>query len=524
MESLSQDIYFWRLIHYLVCQEGMSVIQVADNEREYWLEKEDFKETTVIRIVRQDVNWSNMIGRDIENLAIRGDGIRKELKSKHLKIHNVYVSNYLPIDSLYKNNNLLEKRFIIKNKSIKISSYIIDGEKGNQFGVINVSEALKVKLPRVNVKQHFLNLEEIQHYRQEVLSISDQRLKKQNALFTYGKPIFTYILLVMIIGVFGVIEYYGSSESLLTLIEFGAKYDPLIIEGEWWRFFTAIFLHIGFFHLLMNSLALFYLGSAVERIYGTTRFIMIYCFAGVIGSISSFAFNHQISAGASGAIFGCFGALLYFGIIYRKLFIRKIGVNIIVVLLINLVLGFMLPVIDNSAHIGGLIGGFFASSIFHLPKHKIRVKQISAFIFTTISVSLLLFYGFSTNQETETTHLINVQIAQELLQRGEIERAYSLLKNAVDSDIDIVEVKFLLAYSEAKMGLLKDAEKNLLITVEQRPFLHEAHFNLALIYYEFKQYVDAFEAVQSALELEPNNQDYQKLRDAIKQKIENVKG
>lgn len=116
---------------------------------------------------------------------------------------------------------------------------------------------------------------------------------------------------------------------------------------------TPIVLHIGLLHLLMNTLALFYLGSAVERVYGNIRFLFIYLAAGFGGTLASFIFSPTLSAGASGAIFGCFGALLYFGLIYPSLFFRTMGFNILVVLGINLAFGFTIPGIDNAGHIGG---------------------------------------------------------------------------------------------------------------------------------------------------------------------------
>src|SRR5699024_12610735 len=100
------------------------------------------------------------------------------------------------------------------------------------------------------------------------------------------------------------------------LIQFGAKYNPAILEGEWWRIVSSMFLHIGFFHLLMNMIALFYLGAAVDRIYGTFFFSIIYFLAGIGEGFESFAFTVNVSAGDSGAIFGLFGVLLFFGLFY----------------------------------------------------------------------------------------------------------------------------------------------------------------------------------------------------------------
>ena len=157
----------------------------------------------------------------------------------------------------------------------------------------------------------------------------ERRQEEERSLFLYGKPLATYSLLFCIAVMFILLERNGGSTSIVTLIEYGAKFNPLIIEGQYWRFFSAMFLHIGFLHLAMNSFALLYLGGDVERMYGTVRFGIIYLIAGLFGSVSSFAFNEQIAAGASGAIFGCFGALLYFGLVHKRLFLRTMGRNVI---------------------------------------------------------------------------------------------------------------------------------------------------------------------------------------------------
>lgn len=515
MNKLSPNTYYWKLIHHLVISEGVRVFQVSSDEKEVWLEVEDAKETTVIRMIRRDTDWSNDIARDVEKLAKQGEKIRKDLKGRKLKILNVYITDFLPVDDY---QTILDKTNLTKNNRLNIQSYIIDCESGSKLGLESLGVTLQINLKDL-VSKETDYFEGETSFRQEVVTLSEKRLKKEKELFTYGKPLFSYVILISILIVFGLMEYYGSSTSLLTLVEFGAKYDPLIYQGEWWRFFTAIFLHIGLLHLIMNSIALFYLGVAVERIYGTSRFIAIYVIAGLFGSISSFAFNSQISAGASGAIFGCFGALLFFGVIHRKLFFRTMGVNLIVILVINLGFGFMVPMIDNSAHIGGLIGGFLASSFLYLPKHKLKKRQFFSFVVTVVSAAVLLIYGFSAEGDQEKIHLINIQIAQELVQKNEVEQAYQLLKAAVDDDVDIVEARFLLAYCEAKLGFFKDAEKNLLITIEERPLLHEAHFNLSLVYFELSQYLDALNSVEAALDIKPDSEDYLSLKETIAKQL-----
>ncbi|NLD71497.1 MAG: rhomboid family intramembrane serine protease, partial [Chloroflexi bacterium] len=93
----------------------------------------------------------------------------------------------------------------------------------------------------------------------------------------------------------------GGSENLRVLIDFGAKFNPLIVlEQEYWRLVTPMFLHIGFLHLAFNSYALFAFGLDVERLFGRTRFLALYVLAGIAGAVASFVGNEAVSAGASG--------------------------------------------------------------------------------------------------------------------------------------------------------------------------------------------------------------------------------
>jgi rhomboid protease GluP len=133
------------------------------------------------------------------------------------------------------------------------------------------------------------------------------------------------------------------------------------VEGQVWRFFTSMFLHIGLTHLIFNVYALFIFGGEIERLYGHTRFILIYVLSGLFGSLVSFALNiAQLSAGASGAIFGVIGMQLAYFFKHKRIFGdqgRRRLTSTAVVIGINLFLGFTLPGIDNMAHLGGLVAG-----------------------------------------------------------------------------------------------------------------------------------------------------------------------
>ncbi|MEA4884796.1 MAG: rhomboid family intramembrane serine protease [Clostridia bacterium] len=188
----------------------------------------------------------------------------------------------------------------------------------------------------------------------------------------------TYVILGINLAVFIMLEVSGGSRNPWVLVNMGAKYAPAIRAGEWWRLITSIFLHSGLFHLAANSYSLYNLGSVTERLFGTPRFIIAYLAAGLWGSIFStiFADPRMIGVGASGAIFGLAGCLFYFGLRYPRQFRAIAGARFIVLVILNLGIGFATAVIDNYAHIGGLLGGFAAAYLLGLrgePSTRSRV-------------------------------------------------------------------------------------------------------------------------------------------------------
>ena len=151
----------------------------------------------------------------------------------------------------------------------------------------------------------------------------------------------------------------GSTDSSV-LLQFGAKYGPAIFAGEYWRLFSAMFLHIGLMHLAFNSYALYALGQEVERFFGRGRFLTLYLLCGLLSVAVSYMASSTLAAGASGAIFGLVGALGAFFLhekdVFGEIGRRRLN-NLISVVLVNLVIGFTVPGIDNWAHLGGLAAG-----------------------------------------------------------------------------------------------------------------------------------------------------------------------
>ncbi len=150
------------------------------------------------------------------------------------------------------------------------------------------------------------------------------------------------------------------------LLAWGANFGPATGDGQQWRLLSHMFLHFGVVHLVFNMWALWDAGRLVERLYGNSAFLGIYLLAGICGGLASYGWNEPrvVSAGASGAIFGVYGALLAFVALRRRSVPREIlgsiGASAAVFISFSLFVGAVLTGIDNAAHLGGLAGGFAA--------------------------------------------------------------------------------------------------------------------------------------------------------------------
>ena len=184
-------------------------------------------------------------------------------------------------------------------------------------------------------------------------------------------PVITYGLLVLITAIFVAMLIAGHGDVSTVALQFGAKQNALIRAGQYWRLVTPIFLHGNWVHLLVNGFSLLRLGAPMEQIYGRKKYLALFLFAGITGNVLSFELSPLPSVGASGALFGLVGAGLVFPIRFRNLVPAEARKSIVTqlafVAAINLALGFKLNgIVDNWAHIGGLIGGAFLA-LFLMP-------------------------------------------------------------------------------------------------------------------------------------------------------------
>jgi rhomboid protease GluP len=154
-----------------------------------------------------------------------------------------------------------------------------------------------------------------------------------------------------------------------TLYIFGAKFQPNILAGQWWRLITAGFLHGGILHILMNSWVIFDLGATVEEFYGTARYLVIYFCATVFGFIASTFWSPELSIGASAGLFGFIGAMIALGVRSNTTMGSALRAHYTQWAIWGVVMG-LLPGfrVDNAAHLGGLAAGFLMGYISGTPR------------------------------------------------------------------------------------------------------------------------------------------------------------
>lgn len=203
----------------------------------------------------------------------------------------------------------------------------------------------------------------------------DPRIPKHLPVLT--KLIITFTVLMYIVEIF-----FNALYSEKAIILLGAKWNEGITNGEYWRFITPTFLHGNLIHLILNLFALHIFASELESIYGTFRFLILLLLTSWGAILASYTFSPGIAIGASGVVFGIIGGLIVFFFRQRE----KVGGAILkfktmyTLVIINIILGLVIPRIDNAAHIGGLITGlligWFISPEYNVQKDEESEKLI----------------------------------------------------------------------------------------------------------------------------------------------------
>ncbi len=342
---------------------------------------------------------------------------------------------------------------------------------------------------------------------EDIHSLLEKRKKDYEIQLKVKKPWLTYGLIVINIIVWLIIKLVSikSGQSYSNLLDpFGAKINSYILQGQYWRFFTPMFLHANEIHLAVNCYSLFIVGSQVEKLFGRGRFAFIYLFSGILGNIVSFAFSINAAVGASGAIFGLMGAMLFFAFKRPSLLKSGFGANLVTTVVINLVYGFMNSQIDNNAHLGGFAGGFLTTGIVYNSKQETSrdrlVKAVSLIMAVIITIAAAL-YGF-TNQNNKIVPMLTE------LQTFEIQENWAQAEKLGENIMDLkpssknIRTSVLWSITRAEINQRKYQEG--IPHAEQLAKISpvDGHFLLGFMYFNSAQYDAAREHLQKAKELE----------------------
>ncbi|MGY0692917.1 rhomboid family intramembrane serine protease [Virgibacillus sp. FSP13] len=500
----------YQLAYHLVKDDHFNVLHINDNDEEIWLERYENKTSQIIRLLHHGFDWKNHLKKDIAIVFQKTKAMKRLLQGKHVHVHNVYVSSHAPVDDW---EELKRPMQLNERNPVKMNVYYLDDDSKQEelsrfYMAVDGSEKEKPDYSAGSETE-----EQIDYYQNQLTSNLNNKRKEVQSVFSHGKPFITYLLLIVNVLMFLMLELNGGSTSTQTLIDFGGKYNPAIMDGEWWRIITSMFLHIGLLHLFMNMLALYYLGTAVERIYGSWRFTFIYFLAGMGAGVASFAMTTNVSAGASGALFGLFGALLFFGLIHKKIFFQTMGKGILVLIGINIIFGFFVETIDNSAHIGGLLMGFLATAIISLPKKRMLPIQISAFILYIAVIIGLSVFGIQNNENSASYQLARIgELLEENNYAAIVDHATEGLKHPDNLQVPLL---FQRSYAYIQLDKPELATIDLEEVVQQTDEMPEAYYNLAILYYEKGKTDQAEEMIKQAYDLNPDEAAYANLYEKI---------
>ena len=226
--------------------------------------------------------------------------------------------------------------------------------------------------------------QEEQRRREAYYRMNSQNSNTPDALEQIFRGPLNWMNLLMIginVVIFIIMEFLGSTEDTGFMLQWGAACRPPILNGEWYRLFTSMFLHFGIEHLLNNMLVLFVLGSRLEQVIGKIKFLLIYLIGGVLGNVISLLIelrtqDFAVSAGASGAVFAVMGAMIYI-VIRNKGWLGDLSMRqILVMAAFSLYFGFASTGVDNTAHVGGMVSGFFLAVIFIILEEKYKRKYL----------------------------------------------------------------------------------------------------------------------------------------------------
>ncbi len=373
----NKDEIIMSLVHYFVTEEDYTPINVQGVTNEIWLENLEAP-YKIIRINSKYIHNNEQYDMDLFKIQF----VMKQIKKKTLSLKMNALNICLDLNSsvnLEKDNNR-------KIETVNITS--LNDLKNDKILSENFPKIKTNKFKKTDDLDKIINVTDDINKKTEIEN------KKYENIFKPKKIIITKILIAINILMYILSLVIGDNFSY-NLILLGANNRGLVLDGEFYRLITSAFLHGSLLHLVVNMYSLWIIGSQVETYIGKLKYLIIYLLSALMGSLFSIVFlENSLSVGASGAIFGLMGSLLYFGYHYRLYLSNALTSQIIPIVIFNLALGFLSSSIDNGAHIGGLIGGYLSTMIVGLKYKSQKSETINGLIVYSILVIFIIYALF----------------------------------------------------------------------------------------------------------------------------------
>lgn len=360
-----------KLLHYFITEQNYSPIILQGVEDEIWLENLD-SPYKIVRIVSNYIHNDEQLNFDLFKTNRIVGKIKRKTFTFRMNVLTIYtdLGDNVHLDKPEKMNYM----------------YLYEEEDIQKYSFIDRY------FPDIKNKLKFTEkgLELFIKITNDINQKNKENAEQAKDVFDRKKPVVTTILVVLNILIYVLSILFGQYKEIVNSF---CVYGPLIRLGEYYRLITGIFLHGNILHLLFNCYALWIIGSQIESFMGKWKYLIIYLFSGPMGSLFSITFSNYASIGASGAIFGLLGSMLYFGYHYRVYLGNVVRSQIIPLIILNLVFGFILTGVDNFAHIGGLLGGVLITVALGVKYKSTSFEKMNGWVVTFILTAFMIYMG-----------------------------------------------------------------------------------------------------------------------------------
>lgn len=369
-----KDDIVLKILHYFITEEDYKPVIINGLDNEIWLENME-KDLKLIRINNNYIHNDTQLKNDTYKAKQIMKSIKKNTLSFRMNMLNLLLDTGDSVTTVDVDN--IETIKIDKITDFKKNKVVREFFPGVKEAILN---------DKMDPTDFFRLTEDMNQK-----TIKNE--KKLARIFSPKKPILTYLLITINVIIYIALALYDKTGNINYMF---ANNKVFVKQGEVYRLLTCMFLHADAVHLILNMYALFIVGPQVERYYGKRRFAFIYFISGLLGSLFSCVFSSELtfSIGASGAIFGLFGSIAYFTYYYRATLQGLLRSQIVPVIIANLAIGFFIPGIDVSAHIGGLIGGLLTSMFIGIGDKGRKSDEINGLIVLLLMIAFMGYLVF----------------------------------------------------------------------------------------------------------------------------------